>query len=821
MNYSLNQIQDIYGGELTGPSNRESIESIYFDTRKIGIASGAAFICFKGQKRDGHDFISEAYRKGIRQFIVEDVSKIPIIEKGQQEESYPTVLTVDSTISCLQQLATHHRAKFDIPIIGITGSNGKTIVKEWLSTILSESFTVVKSPMSYNSQIGVALSLLQLNKSHDLAIIEAAVAEQGDMKSLAKMIKPTHGIFTNIGDAHQSGFRNRTHKIAEKCQLFGESNSIVYCADHSEILTELKDKKGQHIHWTTGNEPSAHHTINLNFSSAGTTAVIDKRSVYTTPFTEAHSIENLMHCIVMSLHLQQSPEQIQLGINKLSKQSQRLQLLSGNHQSTIIDDSYSFDLISLQTALNSMKNHAGSRQKVLIISDIPNPSADAYSKLAALCQLFTIDKLYHAGKDQEQIKKILTNSNLTVESFISTDDLKKHLRSNPIQQAVILVKGARAFEFETIVSFLTRQTHDSILEVNLGALRQNLNVLSKQLAPTTKILSIIKANAYGTGSTIIGNFLESVGVDYLGVAYADEGIELRNSGVQLPILVLNPESHLFDKLTEYDLEPEIYSLTQVQELVLLGDRAKQLSLHLKVDTGMNRLGFQESELDELIDIIKESNLKITGIMSHLAASDDKEKDAFTKLQIERFERMSKKLMTHLKINPIRHFLNSSGVIRLPEQQYEMVRIGKGMYGIDMTYKLDDELDRVHRLFASIAQIKDVPAGSTIGYGCHNILDSDRRIAIINIGYADGLIRSLGNGVIYFLVNGQRVPTIGNVCMDMCMLDITDAKQINVGDRVEIFGTQVDIRKVAGAVGTIPLEILSKLSSRLKKVYVEV
>ncbi len=812
MNYSFEEIRDICGGELTGPNAKVSMESIYFDTRKIGIAGGTVFICFRGQKRDGHDFILEAYRKGIRHFIVENMSNIPA--------ENCTVLQVDSSIECLQKLATHHRTTFHIPIIGITGSNGKTIVKEWLSTILSESFSVVKSPMSYNSQIGVALSLLQLDDSHDIAIIEAAIAEEGDMSTLENMIKPTHGIFTNIGDAHQSGFRDRKQKIVEKSQLYTNATSIVYCADHHVLETELNNKNGTQIHWSTNKETNSYHTIQLTISTSDTTALFDDNRAYTTRMTEAHSIENLMHCIVMCLQLNQAPEQIQRGINKLSKQSQRLQLLSGNHQSTIIDDSYSFDLISLQTALNSMKNHAASQKKVLIISDIPNHATEAYTTLASLNQLFAIDELYHVGEDKQLIAKAHNDVDLHLQSFNSTDDLKNHLRSNPIQQSIVLVKGARAFEFETIVSFLTRQTHDSTLEVNLGALRQNLNVLSKQLNPSTKILSIIKANAYGTGSTIIGNFLESVGVDYLGVAYTDEGIELRTSGVQLPILVLNPESHLFEKLIEYDLEPEIYSLNQLRELVLLGDRAKQLGLHVKVDTGMNRLGFQESELDELIDIIKENKLKITGIMSHLAASDDKDKDAFTQLQIDHFERMSQKLQSQLNINPIRHFLNSSGVIRFPNQQYDMVRIGKGMYGIDMTHKLDDELDRVHRLFATIAQIKDVAAGSTIGYGCHTILDTDRRIAIINIGYADGLIRSLGNGVISFLVNGQHVPTIGNVCMDMCMLDITDAKQINVGDRVEIFGTQVDIRQVAASVGTIPLEILSKLSSRLKKVYVE-
>jgi len=820
MNYNFKQIQRICGGELSGSNDLSIIEHIYFDTRKIGIAGDGVFICFKGQKRDGHDFIQKAYRKGIRHFILEDISNIPTIEKEEQESSSLTILKVDSTVKCLQCLAAHHRVAFDIPVIGITGSNGKTIVKEWLATILSENLSVVKSPMSYNSQIGVALSLLQLNDSHDVAIIEAAIAEPGDMNTLVEMIKPSYGIFTNIGDAHQSGFTDHKQKIAEKSQLFNDSKSIVCCADHEEIEEELRLKQASVIDWSSKDRHAGEHFIELTFSSAGTTIIIDNKAVYSTPFTEAHSIENLLHCIIMCRHLQQSPKDIQQGINKLSKQSQRLQLLSGTNQSIIIDDSYSFDLISLQTALNSMDNHAASRKKELIISDIPGHSAESYTKLASLCLLFSIDDLYHVGDDKQLIEQAINDNKPQLHFFDTTEHLRQHLESQPIIQSIVLVKGARAFELETIVAYLTRQTHDCTLEVNLGALRQNLNVLSKKLRPSTKILSIIKANAYGTGSTIIGNFLESVGVDYLGVAYTDEGIELRKSGVKLPILVLNPESHLFEKLIEFDLEPEIYSLNQLKELVLLGDRANQLAIHLKVDTGMNRLGFQESELDELIDIVLSHNLRVTGIMSHLAASDDKDKDAFTQGQITQFERVSQKLMTRLNITPIRHFLNSSGVIRFSDQQYEMVRIGKGMYGIDMTYRLDDELEKVHRLFATIAQIKTVPAGATIGYGCHITLDSERKIAVINIGYADGLVRSLGNGVINFLINGQRVPTIGNICMDMCMIDISNTTQINVGDRVEIFGTKVDIREVAKSADTIPLEILSKLSGRLKKVYVE-
>ena len=814
MHYSLEEIKQICSGTLVGNHGSTKLDIIYFDTRKIGIAGNSLFISFKGPKRDGHDFIEQAYSKGIRHFIVEDLTNVP-----EQGDDSPTVLKVESSLACLQTLAKHHRSTIDIPIVGITGSNGKTIVKEWLYTILAEKYSVFRSPMSFNSQIGVALSVLHIDQSHQLAIIEAAVAEEGDMTSLASIIKPSHAIFTNIGDAHQTGFSDKQTKIREKSLLFDGVQYGVYSSDHIGIHQQLTNKSFAHHNWSTKKE-SAKHSISTAAHARGTSIQFDNEDQFSCAFTESHSLENLTHCIAMSLALGLSKEEIQQGITKLNKQSHRLQLLSGNNQSIVIDDSYSFDLISLQTALNTLKNHAAQRLKLLIISDIPNQSTTAYETLASLCKLFDIDKLLHVGKDKKMIEAALEDNVAMLNSFGTTEELLGFLQTNQSSQAIILVKGARVFKFESVVSFLTRQTHDCTLEVHLGALRQNLNVLSRKLKPTTKILSIIKANAYGTGSAIIGGFLESAGVDYLGVAYTDEGIELRESGVQLPILVLNPEAHLFEQLILHKLEPEIYSLDQIKQLVLLGERATLLQLHLKIDTGMNRLGFQESELTELIDIIKKAKLTVKGIMSHFAASDDEDKDSFSTLQIERFESMSQHLKTALDINPIEHLLNSSAVIRFPEQQYNMVRIGKGMYGIDMTGQLDDQLDRVHRLFATIAQIKDVSAGSTIGYGCHTILESDRKIAIINIGYADGLIRAIGNGKIHFLVNNQLVPTIGNICMDMCMLDITNASDIHIGDRVEIFGNNVDIRIVANAAQTIPLEILSKLSGRLKKVYIE-
>ncbi len=814
MNYSINDIQKITGGEIQGAESRVVLKHIFFDTRKIAIARQGLFICFSGFKRDGHDFIQSAIDKGISHFIVEKLPEVALLKTAQ-------FLLVDSSLAALQQLATHHRKRFDIPIIGITGSNGKTIVKEWLYTILSEVMTVVKSPMSYNSQIGVALSLLQINDSHDAAIIEAAVADVGDMKSLSEMIDCTHGIFTNIGDAHQAGFESLDQKVEEKALLFQHADTVIFSSDHQEIKHRLSTFSFEtDSSWSTQNSPSS-FKITIDSATGRRTIHIDNSYAFYTKLQEPYALENLNHCIIASLKFGLTTEQIQSGINKLQKLSLRLELKEGSYQNTIIDDSYSFDLISFESALASLRNHANQKEKVVIQSDIPHShdNENVYQTIAALLHSHGVSQVYHVGQDANRLRKELDPS-IQLHRFADTNSLLESIQQSPIKHSAILVKGARVFHFETIVKALTKQRQQTELEVNLSALRHNLNVFSKHLKPATKILSIIKANAYGTGSVVLARFLESIGIDYLAVAYTDEGIELREQGINLPILVLNPELHHFDDLHRYRLEPEIYSLEQLLQLCEYTAIKSELPIHLKFDTGMNRLGFHLDELEQVTAIITEHKLQVKAIMSHLAAADDPSKDERTHAQIASFKLLVESLNSQLENIPICHILNSSGIIRFPEAQYDMVRIGKGMYGIDMTDEFDDTLERVHRLTATISQIKEVPKGSTIGYGCHTILDRDHRIAIINIGYADGLVRSLGNGQISFKVRQKMVPTIGNICMDMCMLDITGQDGIELGDRVEIFGEQVDIRKVAAAGGTIPLEILSKLSRRLKKVYSE-
>lgn len=825
MRYSLEDIHKIVGGSIRGRHSKLELDHIFFDTRKIAIARKGLFICFSGFKRDGHNFIIDAIQKGVKHFIV---------EKFPEEEflAHAQYLQVPSSLDALQTLAGYHRSRYNYPVIGITGSNGKTIVKEWLYTILSEAREVVKSPMSYNSQIGVALSLLQMSDEQDVALIEAAVAKVGDMDSLHKMIQCDIGIFTNIGDAHQAGFESIKDKIQEKSILFKTAKSIVYRADAELIDSQLKTFESKDlINWSSSQaqaeQPSVESTdlevaynVKTEYSSKLTQLLVGDHQFYSR-FQEPHAIENLIHCIVTALSLDIDPEQIQTGINKLQKVDLRLELKEGSFQNTIIDDSYSFDLISFESALSVLSNHSNQKNKVLIISDIPQKgdSSTAYQTISELITKQGVDNVYHVGKDGSVLGDKLGKA-ISLQTFASTPELISTLEQSPPKQSIILVKGARSFLFEDIVTTLTKQRHLTELEVNLTALRHNLNIFSQHLNPETKILSIIKANAYGTGSTTLATFLESVGVDYLAVAYTDEGIELREHGIQMPILILNPELEHFKELHRYSLEPEIYSLEQLRYLCEHSDIKSEIAIHIKIDTGMNRLGFQEEDIEESLSLIEDHRLHVKAIMSHLAAADDSSKDSNTNTQLELYSKIVERIKERLGINPICHILNSSGIIRFPESQYDMVRIGKGMYGIDMTGDFDESLERVHRLTATISQIKKVPSGSTIGYGCHSILTEERTIAIVNVGYADGLIRSLGNGKISFLIKNQLASTIGNICMDMCMLDITDLDDIRIGDRVEIFGQHVDIREVAAAGDTIPLEILSKLSKRLKKVYTE-
>lgn len=814
MKYSLNDIQSITGGVLIGADSNMELVHIFFDTRKIAIARQGLFICFSGFKRDGHDFIQQAIDKGISHFIVEKVPE----EFSNAEVQF---LKVPSSLKALQTLATFHRSRFEIPVIGITGSNGKTIVKEWLYTILSETMNVVRSPMSYNSQLGVALSLLEISQEHDIAIIEAAISESGEMELLSEMIKCNLGIFTNIGDAHQGGFDSIEEKINEKQKLFQDHCKIIHCRDHDQIDVTLAGRDPSRMgRWSTSTL-DATYKVSIDAQTAASKISINQKYHFITRIQEQYALENLIHCIVLSLESGLSVTDIQTGIDKLTKMDLRLEIKEGSFQNTIIDDSYSFDLISFESALTVLSNHANIRDKVLIVSDIPHKvdREEVYKTVAELIQSHNINRILHVGKDQKILAGLLSQT-CQLDTFPDVDKLLKDLQDKPIKQAAILVKGARKFHFEKIVSTLTRQRHQTELEVNLTALRHNLNVFSQHLAAETKILCVIKANAYGTGSVMLARFLESVGVDYLAVAYTDEGIELRQNGINLPIIVLNPELHHFEELFEYKLEPEIYSLEQLRQICEYQSIKSELPLHIKIDTGMNRLGFQTDEIDELMALIDHEKLLVHGLMSHLAAADDPSKDDRTHSQLNAYSNVVQQFESRLDSRPICHILNSSGIIRFPQAQADMVRIGKGMYGIDMTKDFDDALERVHSLTALVSQIKEVSAGSTIGYGCHTILDVPKTIAIINIGYADGLIRTLGNGKISFRVKQKSAPTIGNICMDMCMLDVSLISNIVVGDRVEIFGKHVDIRDVAAAAGTIPLEILSKLSNRLKKVYTE-
>jgi len=812
MKYTFQQIQNIAGGQIEGQSSDIVLSKIFFDTRKIIIPKNGIFIAFVG-KRDGHDFIDEAYKKGVRHFIVE---QLPKTLKGA------TYLVTDSSLQLLQTLAKHHREQFDLPVIAITGSNGKTIVKEWLSTLFEPHINVLKSPMSYNSQIGVALSVLALHEQHEIAIFEVGIAQKGDMKALAEIVQCTFGIFTNIGDAHQSGFASLEEKIREKAKLFYKASNILYSSDYTKLDEILPQEYPEKKLIDFGKNGLYQTLVNVQ-NGVKTLDIIQDDTHYSNQlsFVEDFAAENLSHVIITALVLGLPYEDISKGIDRLHRSSIRIALKEGHNQNRIIDDSYSFDLISFESALSFLDKHGPNIDKVLIISDLPSfgDKNEAYKVLGELINEKDISAVYMVGKDAPLLSKMIKEG-LEIKNFKNTDLLIEHLAVHPIWHAAILVKAGRTFQFERVVSFLSQKVHQTELEVNLTALQHNINVFAKGLKPQTKILAVIKANAYGTGSFALASFLENAGIDYLAVAYIDEGITLREKGINLPILVLNPEMSYFDKLAAYHLEPEIYSFHQLEQLISYQKHGQKIGVHIKLDTGMNRLGFKENELEKLMALLKNHKIHVVSIISHLAAADEPSKDSWTQKQLHRFEKMTKKMIQHLGYNPIRHILNTSGTIRFPEHQYDMIRIGKGMYGIDTTNLFSDQLEKVHQLFARVSQIKSVSAGETIGYGCHTVVDENKEIAIVGIGYADGLIRNLGNGNISFKINEHMAKTIGNICMDMFMLDITGLDNINIGDRVEIFGNQLDIFDLSKAAGTIPLEILSRLSNRIQKIYIE-
>jgi len=767
---------------------------------------------------DGHSYIGEAYKKGVRNFIITKV-----IEKAHFPDA--NFLIVKDALTALQELATAHRKSFsDLKTIAITGSNGKTIVKEWLYQMLHDQFNIIKSPKSYNSQIGMALSILKIEEGHNLGIFEAGISQSGEMIKHFDMLEPQIGIFTNIGDAHSAGFENEAKKINEKLILFSESESIILSASEETIIQSCEENGLSENIYSWGKSENATIRITAEKIDRKTRTITlnhkERLTEVRIPFIDYISFENVMNCIATMAFLEIDPSEWQARINRVSSLNMRLEMSSGINGTILINDAYSADLDALNLAMEFTNLHAPQRKKIAILSPFDQSGQSEESVLNEISKLsstWNFDKVYYISESKVAIKSesIIDHSFSTKSAFLeSISDLNIH-------NAAILVKGARRYYFEDIISRLEDKGHTATLSINLNHLEDNLRVYKSMLKKGTGIIAVVKASAYGSGSIEVAQILEKNRIDYLAVAFADEGIALRKAGITTPILVLNPDLNSLPSIIRYDLEPEVYSLNQMQAIKTYCEQANQeIMVHLKLDTGMHRLGFQEEDIDQLLSLLKrQSFIQIASVFSHLASSEDKNDDAYSKDQIASFEASSNRIITALDTPIKRHILNSAGISRFKESQYDFVRLGIGMYGIDNNPEINSSLKKVHELDANIIQIKRLKKGDSVGYNRKTIVERDSTIAIINIGYADGLMRNLGNQNYAFHIDGNEAPILGSICMDLSIIDITDIQDVQEGDFVTIFGVDHPIEQMASSAGTIAYEILSRVSDRVQRKFI--
>ncbi len=828
MSYAVQEIANAVEGELNfGFFQQEKIENILIDSRQINAPHKSIFVALISNKNDGHQYIQNAYEKGVRNFLVSNKKAINSLPKAN-------FILVDNTLLALQKLTSFHRNQFNLKTIGITGSNGKTIIKEWLFELLNDSFFTVKSPKSYNSQIGVPLSVWQIQEAHQLGIFEAGISTINEMDKIAPIIQCDIGIFTNIGTAHNEGFDSIEQKVAEKLKLFQFAKTIIYCKDQLEIHDAIKHYDSNRLFsWSFEKDADLQitKTTKTEYNSTSLTANYRGQSIQINiPYTDEAYVENAIHCWACCLHLGIEHEVIQERIRQLQPLAMRLEMKNGINNSYLINDSYNSDLDSLKIALDFLSQQAGNNNKTLILSDIPQSgisSSQLYQKIATLIVGKNISNIVGIGKEVANLVDHLP-AEMELQFFFSTDQFIQKIPDLTFANQYILIKGARSFQFEKVSAFLSNQIHETSFEINLNALTHNYNFFKSRLNKDTKMMVMIKASAYGSGSTEVARLLDYNGVDYFATAYPDEGIQLRNEGIKTPIMVLNAAAHTFDAMIRYQLEPEIYSHRQLNQLIEFLKVKNNLSarqsgntigIHLKIDTGMHRLGFEDKDITSLIQKLKDhSNIKVNSIFSHLAASEDPNDDNFTLQQIQIFEKIYTQITTKIGYKPMRHLLNSPGIIRFPQYQMDLVRLGIGLYGLDMSQTIENQLKIVHTLKATISQIREVNKGETIGYNRTELATSKLKIATISIGYADGLPRLAGHRKYFVSIHDKLKPIVGSVCMDMCMVDITDDHQIKEGDEVIVFGNNPSIKDLAAIAQTIPYEIFTNISERVKRVY---
>ena len=822
--YSGEELTEILKAKLYSPESVSiKVEDILIDSRRFIRSANTLFFALKGVRNDGHKYIQDLYRKGVRYFVVSDRN---FSVSGLEKASF---FEVTDTLRALQQLAAHHRGLFDIPVVGITGSNGKTIVKEWLFQLMSPDRKIVRSPKSYNSQIGVPLSVWQMNSQHEMAIFEAGISRPDEMEHLQNVIQPTVGIFTNIGEAHSEGFISLAQKVGEKLKLFTRVNTLIYNNDQKELLgviigTGILENLNT-FSWGA-DENSDLQVVEKQILGASTkirAIYQEKEQAIEIPFTDAASTENAIHCWAAMLVVGYAPEVISKRMVSLTPIAMRLEQKEGVNNCTIINDAYNSDYNSLTIALDFMQQQNQHKEKVVVLSDILQSGRDEeelYGNVAGLLKQKGISRIIGIG---DAISRHAGLFDMEKDFFPTPRDFIAGFPMASLRNQTILLKGARIFEFERINRLLQQKVHETVFEINLSALIDNLNFFRSKLKPKTKIMAMVKAFSYGSGSFEIANILQFHRVDYLAVAYADEGVELRNAGIRLPVMVMNPEEYAFDLMIKHQLEPEIFSF---RALGMLGKairknhlpQNKPIKIHLKLETGMHRLGFDEAELPELISRINANPMiYVQSVFSHLVGSDKPSLDDFTREQIALFQSMSQKLSAGLPQPFMMHLLNSAGISRFPEAQFDMVRMGIGLYGISSHSETARNLRPVTSLRTEITELKKVFPGESVGYNRSFVAKSEIQIATVSVGYADGLFRMLGNGNFSFWINGKPAPIVGDICMDMCMIDVTGL-DVKEGDAVFVFNAEHSVTELAAAANTIPYEVLSRISRRVKRVY---
>ena len=812
--YRVEELAEIISADIIG-NPTGLVEEVYFDSRNLFQPINGVFFAFDEFQQNGSKYISDAYEKGIRVFVT---------SKVEDTEIDAVYLKVDSPLKALQEWGRYHRTQFRLNVIAITGSNGKTIVKEWLNQLLWEDFSIVRSPKSYNSQIGVPLSVLRITAERNLGLFEAGISLPNEMQSLEGIIQPKIGVLTHIGSAHLENFSSKEELIKEKLKLFKNVESIVFNADdelvRDLILKELSDRKLFGFGKGNENVIQLKSISNTDLGRTISIAFENENLDFSIPFKDSASIENVLTTLTTIAALDLDVRKYLPKTSNLLPVEMRLEIKEAIRDSILINDTFNSDLHSVKVALDVLAQQPFPH-KSLVLTDILQSNLEPdklYRKVADLVNNYPINDLILIG---DTLPKYRDWFKADARTFRTTDAFFKTLSVQNVNNEAILLKGSRPFQLEKISAFLEKKSHDTVLEINLQALIDNIKVFKNKLKPKTKMMAMIKANSYGTGSFEIAQTLEHHKIDYLGAAYADEGVELRKAGINLPILVMNPEQSSYGPIIDFKLEPEIYSL-RVLKMFIKKLKEKSFTnpypIHIKFDSGMNRLGFRIEELQELLEFLKEEkSVRIRSIFTHLATADLPSERKFALEQLEKFDKAYEYIANELSIRPIKHALNSSGITHFPEHQYDMVRIGIGMYGISDDTETQKQLKHVSTFKTLISQISTIEKGESVSYGRNFKAEKTTRIATIPVGYADGIRRAFGNGVGKMRVNGHLVPVVGTICMDMMMLDVTEI-DCEEGDEVIIFGKNLSIVELAKQIDTIPYEILTSISSRVKRIY---